>query len=122
VSARGLSDIVRDFLLDVGVQLPDEALPVPDETLPREPVPTPGEHRPFALIFAVDDDELVVIGQGVKLDFAAPQGSVEVDAVVELLLDEGRVVPGRVLNGDERLQVVPVDRVGAARVTLLRVS
>ncbi|KQP74376.1 hypothetical protein ASF40_03325 [Microbacterium sp. Leaf288] len=122
VSARGLSDIVRDFLLDVGVQLPDEALPVPDETLPREPVPTPGEQRPFGLIFAVADDELVVIGQGVKLDFAAPQGLVEVDAVVELLLDEGRVVPSRVLNGDERLQVVPVDRVGAARVTLLRVS
>lgn len=121
VSARGLSDIVRDFLLDVGVQLPDEALPVPDETLPREPVPTPGERRPFALIFAVADDELVVVGQGAKLDFAAPRGAVEVDAVTELLLDEGRVVvPGRVLNGDERLQVVPVDRVGAARITLLR--
>ncbi|MFE4724594.1 DUF5597 domain-containing protein [Microbacterium sp. NPDC056736] len=122
VSARGLNDIVRDFLLDVGVQLPAGPLPVPDETLPGEPVPTPGERRPFALVFAESDDDIVVVGQGVKLDFAAAHGSVEVDAVVELLMDAGAVVAGRVLNGDERLQVVPVDRVGAARITLLRIE
>ncbi|WP_345800767.1 DUF5597 domain-containing protein [Microbacterium sp. AZCO] len=122
VSARGLNDIVRDFLLDVGVQLPEEALPVPDETLPREPVPTPGERRPFALVFAEDDDTCVIVGQGVKLDFASAAGEVEYDSVTELLIEDGGIVPGRVLNGDERLQVVPVDRVGAARVTLLRLS
>ncbi|TQK18310.1 beta-galactosidase GanA [Microbacterium sp. SLBN-154] len=122
VSARGLNDIVRTFLLDVGVQLPDAALPVPDETLPQEPVPTPGEQRPFALVFAVADDELVVVGQGVKLDFATSDGGVEIDSVTELLLEKGELVPGRVLNGDERLQVVPVDRVGAAKITLLRLS
>ncbi|QIG39175.1 DUF5597 domain-containing protein [Microbacterium sp. 4R-513] len=122
VSARSLNDIVRNFLLDVGVQLPDEALPVPDETLPREPVPTPGETRPFALVFAEDDDSWIVVGQGVKLDFTADDRVVEYDSVVELLLGEDGIVPGRVLNGDERLQVVPVDRVGAARITLLRMA
>jgi hypothetical protein len=40
---------------------------------------------------------------------------------VELLLDGDRVVPGRVLNGDERLMILPTDRVGAARIRLVRV-
>lgn len=121
VRARGVSGLLREFLLDVGVQLPEEALPVPDETVPGAPVPAPGEARPFALVFAEGDDVFTVIGRDVKLDFAAGDGGVEYDQVVELLRGEdGAIVPGRVLNGDERLQIVPVDRVGAARVTLLR--
>ncbi|WP_194397128.1 DUF5597 domain-containing protein [Microbacterium atlanticum] len=121
ISARGLNSIVRNFLLDVGVQLPDEAVPVPDETLPGEPVPTPGEQRPFALMFAEEDDTVVIVGQGVKVDFrAGGAGRVEIDTVTELLITDGRIEDGRILNGDERLQVVPVDHVGAARVTLLQ--
>ena len=39
----------------------------------------------------------------------------------ELLIENGRIVEGRVLNGDERLMVLPNDRVGAARVRLVRI-
>jgi len=120
VSARGVTGLLRDFLLDVGVQLPEEALPVPDETLPGEAVPAPGEQRPFALVFAEADDAFIVIGRDVKVDFASAGAPVEYDEVVELLLEDGGLVEGRVLNGDERLQIVPLDRVGAARVRLLR--
>ncbi|MGR0219996.1 hypothetical protein [Agromyces sp. ZXT2-6] len=38
----------------------------------------------------------------------------------ELLVEDGEVVPGRVLNGDERLMILPNDRVGAARIRLVR--
>ena len=103
VSGRSLNDLVRNFLLDVGVQLPEESLPVPDETLPNEAVPTPGEHRPFVLVFAEDENTLVVIGQGVKIDYALEQGRVEIDEVHELLLRDGELIPGRVLNGDEQI-------------------
>lgn len=120
VKARGITGLLRTFLLDVGVQLPDEALPVPDETLPGEAVPTPGETRPFAIVFAESDDTFVVIGRDLKIDFVLDGETLEYDEVVELLLVDGVITPGRVLNGDERLQIVPVDRVGAARVRLLR--
>ena len=122
ISARGLNSIVRNFLLDVGVQLPEGDIPVPDETLSGEPVPTPGERRPFALMFAEDDDTIVVIGQGVKVDFSTGAGRVEIDTVTELLITNRPVEDGRVLNGDERLQIVPVNHVGAARVSLLRLQ
>ena len=38
----------------------------------------------------------------------------------ELRFDAGRWSGGRLLNGDERLHVVPFDDLGAARITLLR--
>ena len=38
----------------------------------------------------------------------------------ELRFDAGRWSGGRLLNGDERLHVVPIDDLGAARITLLR--
>jgi len=61
-----------------------------------------------------------VIGREVTLDYFAAGARVEIDSVQELLIENGRIVEGRVLNGDERLMVLPNDRVGAARVRLVR--
>lgn len=120
-SGRGVSGLLRDFLLDVGVRLPDEPVPMPDETLPGESVPTPGETRSFALVMAAaDEDTFIVVGRDMKIDFSCAGAILEYDEVVELLLKAGEVIDGRVLNGDERLQIVPVGSVGAARVRLLR--
>ena len=58
------------------------------------------------------------MGREVTLDFSAPDQRIEIDSVEELLMEDGQVVPGRVLNGDERLLVLPTDRVGAARIRL----
>ena len=93
---------------------------MPDETLPSAEVATPGEKRPFALIAGTGDDGFLVIGRELTLDFFAADARVEVDSVEELLLEDGRVVAGRVLNGDERLLILPTDRVGAARIRLVR--
>ncbi|MDN3496480.1 DUF5597 domain-containing protein [Planococcus sp. APC 4015] len=121
ITARGALSLLQRMLLDAGVHVPTTELTVPDETLPTSHITHRGDTRPFALIVGTGDDEFLVVGREITLDYFAGTGRVEVDSVQELLLEEGRVVPGRVLNGDERLMVLPTDRVGAARIRLVRV-
>jgi hypothetical protein len=119
VTARGTLGLFQRMLLDAGVQAPAPELSLADETTADAPVPAPAETRPFALLIAEDRDVVTVVGQGVTLDFASTE-RVEIDSVEELLVEAGRIVPGRVINGDERLSVLPTHRVGGARVRLLR--
>ena len=109
------------MLLDAGVHVPATELEVPDETVAGAQVTHHGDTRPFGLIVGTGDDGFLVIGRELMLDFFAADARVEIDSVVELLMDGGEVVPGRVLNGDERLMILPTDRVGAARIRLVRV-
>ena len=120
ITARGARALLRRMLLDAGVNIPDTALEVPDETVASAQIRTGGETRPFALIAAAGDDSFVVIGREVTLDYFAADARVEIDSVQELLLENGLVTDGRVLNGDERLMVLPNDRVGAARIRLVQ--
>ena len=120
ITARGARALFRRMLLDAGVNIPDTELRVPDETLPNAQIATRGETRPFALIAGTGDDGFIVIGREVTLDYFAADARVEIDSVQELLIEDGRVVTGRVLNGDERLMILPNDRVGAARIQLVR--
>ena len=122
IHARGMLKLFQQMLLDVGVDAPTLDVDVPNETIPHEPVTQPGERRPFGLVVATDENELIVIGQGLKLDFFVEGALVEIDSVEELLIQDGEVIDGRVLNGDERLTVLPTHRVGAARIRLLRVQ
>lgn len=119
ITARAALPLFRHIALDAGVVMPEGELPVADETIPGTLIPVEGERRPFALVWSRSDDMVVVVGQGLILDFATPNGC-EVDEVQELVLRDGNVIPGRVLNGDERLQNLPVTHVGGARITLLR--
>ena len=119
VIARAALPLFRHLALDAGVVMPDGDLPVPDETTPGTLLPTPGEKRPFALIMGRTDNTVVVVGQGLILDFWTLDGC-EVDEVEELVVRAGTVTSGRILNGDERLQNLPVTRVGGARISLLR--
>ena len=119
VIARAALPLFRHLALDAGVVMPEGDLPVPDETIPGTLIPIQGEKRPFALVMSRADDTVVVIGQGLILDFATPDGC-EVDEVEELVVRAGTVTSGRIFNGDERLQNLPVTHVGGARITLLR--
>lgn len=121
VTARGSLALFQKMLLDAGVHVPATELTVPDETVPSAPVTHHGDTRPFGLIVGTGDDEFLIIGRELMLDFFAAGARVEVDSVVELLMDGDELVPGRVLNGDERLMILPTDRVGAARIRLVRV-
>lgn len=119
VVARAALPLFRHIALDAGVVMPEGELPVADETISGTLIPVQGERRPFALVWSQSDDTVVAVGQGLILDFATQDGC-EVDEVQELVLHDGTVTPRRILNGDERLQNLPVTHVGGARVTLLR--
>ena len=119
ITARAALPLFRHIALDAGVVMPEGELPVPDETVTGTLIPVQGERRPFALVIGRSEDTVVVIGQGLILDFATEDGC-EVDEVEELVLHDGVVTTGRVVNGDERLQNLPVTHVGGARITLLR--
>ena len=120
ITARGARALLKRMLLDAGVSIPDADLETPDETLPGARMVTAGETRPFALIAGTGDGGFLVIGRELTLDYFADDARIEIDSVQELIIDDGEVVPGRVLNGDERLMILPNDRVGAARIRLVR--
>lgn len=121
ITVRGALALFERMLLDAGVHLPATELVVPDETVPAAQVTHHGDKRPFGLIIATGNDTFVVIGRELTLDYFVADTRIEIDSVEELLLEGREVVPGRVLNGDERLLVIPTDRVGAARIRLVRV-
>ena len=64
-------------------------------------------------------DEFVLVGQGVGVDFASDRVVVELDVVEEGRFQSGQWVPARLLNGDERLFLLPPDELGAVRIRLL---
>ncbi|WP_254791191.1 GH35 family beta-galactosidase [Blastococcus tunisiensis] len=122
VTARGSRELLGRMLLDAGVQPPPPPPPPPSETGGAAGPPAPRDTRPFGLLLAEGDDTFLLIGQGVTVDFGAPGEAVEVDQVQELRFEDGRWTRGRLLNGDERLHVVPLDEIGAARITVLRTA
>jgi hypothetical protein len=64
-------------------------------------------------------DQFLLVGQGIGLDFSRGTDAVEIDSVEEGRFDSGRWVPGRALNGDERLFLLPADDLGVVRIRLL---
>ena len=72
-------------------------------------------------MIAEADDQFLLVGQGVGLDFSRSGALVEVDSVEEGRFVDGRWVPGRALNGDERLFLLPFDGLGAVRIRLLSI-
>ena len=122
ITARGTLALLQHMLLDAGVRIPDPDLVLPEETLPGAPVPSPADKRPFGLVVGGGDGSFLVIGQGLTLDFFQVGGRIEIDSVEEILIEGGCAVVGQVLNGDERLRVLPTDRVGAARIRLAMIG
>lgn len=108
------------MLLDIGVRLPEPG-PRPSETITDAHGPNPGDPRPFGVIFATGPLEYIAVGQQAMIDFSKDGTSVEIDSVRELVLKNGTWVDGRILNGDERLTLLGVDRVTAVRIRLLAV-
>ncbi len=120
VTARGSRDILRRMMLDAGVPSPPPAPALPSETEGPGVLPMPGDSRAFGLLIAAEEAEFLLVGQGLTLDFSHPEDRVEIDHVEEGRFEAGMWRPGRVLNGDERLYVVPLDDLGIVRVRLLR--
>jgi hypothetical protein len=120
VTVRNGPKLLASLLLDAGVVVaPSPELP--QETDGSSHGPTAGDSRPFGLVAGLADGSFLVVGQGAMIDFSVSDADLELDFVRELRLVDGRWEEGRILNGDERISLLPPDRVGAARVGVLRV-
>ncbi len=122
IAVRDAGHQLRRALLDMGVPAPTETTEQPWETEGAAVMAVRSDGRPMGLLVQESDDTFLVIGTGLSLEFTHPSGPVEIDRLEEGRYSDGRWVRGRVLNGDERLQLVPLDRFGATRVTLLRLT
>ena len=121
VTVRNAPKLFATMLLDVGVVLPPPG-ELPDETEGAAHGLTPGDNRVFGLVAGLPDGSFFVLGQGAIVDFSQQHADLEVDWVREQRLLDGRWQDGRILNGDERLTIVPRDRIGAARLRLLELD
>lgn len=118
ITARSTRTVLNRILLDAGVPAPPPPPDLPSET-DAAARPAPGTLDPFGLLIRADDDTVIVVGLGLDLQFTRGGVELEIDEATELLIEDGRLRPGRVLNGDERLALVGMDAVGACRIRLL---
>lgn len=117
---RGSAEVLRSMFLDAGVQVRTEAGPASPRPRTRPWWPRPPT-RAMAVLVDLGDDELLAIGQGLMFEVAgAPGEVVEIDDAVEGRYEAGAWVSGRNLNGDERLNLLPLDRPAAVRIRVLR--
>ena len=121
VTIRNAAKLYTAMLLDAGVVLPPPP-ELPGETVGAAHGHTPGDGRPFGLIIAAAPLEYIVVGQGALLDFHKEESELEVDSVRELRLTAEGWQEGRLLNGDERLQVLQGSKISAARIRLLQAA
>jgi len=111
--------LLKQMLLDIGLQAPPPPPPLPSETEGPGTRPAPGDGRAFGLIIAEGNDTFLIVGKGFTADFAIGSKLAEVDRVEEGRFDAQGWKPGRTLNGDERLIVIPTDRIGTVRIKLM---
>ncbi|MFK0040619.1 DUF5597 domain-containing protein [Paenarthrobacter sp. NPDC090517] len=121
VSIRNAAKLYRAMLLDAGVVLPPPP-ELPGETEGSAHGHTAGDNRPFGIVIETAPLEFLVVGQGALFDFHQTDSELEVDSVRELRLTSEGWHEGRLLNGDERLQVLQSDQISAARIRLLAVA
>jgi len=121
IVARNARALLGRMLLDAGVGAPPPPPPPPSETDGSPHGPSLADQRPLGILIAEAEDQFLLVGQGVGLDFSRDGVLVEVDAVEEGRFANGEWVPGRALNGDERLFLLPFDGLGAVRIRLLSI-
>lgn len=74
----------------------------------------------YGLIIHSADNEFLIAGRGVSINFSATNAQIEIDSAHEGVFENGRWIPGRALNGDERFFLFPNDSLRIVKVTLLR--
>ncbi len=120
IAVRDTQSLLKQMLLDVGLQAPPPSPPLPSETEGPTSRPIPGDSRAFGLIIDEGDNCFLLLGKGYTADFATGSRIVEVDRVEEGQFVDGTWKVGRIINGDERLTVIPLDHIGMVRIRLLR--
>ena len=119
ITIRDTQSLLNQMLLDAGVQAPPPPPPLPSETEGLTSRPIPGDSRPFGLVIDEGGNTFLLIGKGFTADFSIGSRVVEVDRVEEGQFSKEGWKTGRILNGDERLSIIPRDHIGMVRIRLL---
>ncbi len=80
----------------------------------------PATSTGYGLVIQTGEDEFLIVGHAVDVKFAADGRPAEMDSAGEGVFENGRWIPGRTLNGDERYFLFPTDALQTVRVRLLR--
>ena len=123
LTVRNTQELFAHMLLDMGLEAPPAPAAPPSETEGEDTFPEPrgraglrpGHRRSR-------DDAFHIVGQNASLDFATAGANRGVGSRRGRIASSGRWQPTRILNGDERLRILPLDRVGAARVRVLSLA
>ena len=81
-------------------------------------IESPGDSRPSGIVIQLSDTEFYFIGKGINLSFSQPGYRIELDDVEEGRFENEKWIPMRNLNGDERLNIVPLHEIACVRVTI----
>jgi Domain of unknown function (DUF5597)/Beta-galactosidase len=121
-TVRGQRESVSKMLLDMGITVPATE----EERKPQNV----GDHaseftdvRPMGLVMMLAPGEFLVAGKDLSIDFYDKSDSTrpaELARIQEGQFIDGQWIPGRTLNGDERLRIVPANRFGMVRIKLLQ--
>ena len=120
IEVRGQREYLAQALRDMGIPLPAN----PPERVAQNRgtgMPELADARPAGLLLQLSSSEFLLVGRDLHIGFrlAKPPGErVEVARFEEGRYVDGRWVAGRVLNGDERLAVLPQDGYGMVRIRL----
>ncbi|MEG3175397.1 DUF5597 domain-containing protein [Sphingomonas sp. RB3P16] len=114
--------LLKRMLLDVGLQPPPPPQPLPSETEGPSSRPAPGDARPFGLVIYEGNDTFLLVGKGFTADFSKNGHLSEVDHVEEGSFIDAHWQATRIINGDERLGIIPDDRLAMVRIRLLPVQ
>ncbi len=80
----------------------------------------PTKSTGYGLIIQTGEDEFLIVGRAVDVKFTADGRPAEMDSAEEGVFENGRWIPGRTLNGDERYFLFPADALRTVRIRLLR--
>lgn len=120
ITIHNTRDLFSRVLVDAGVASPSVPAPLEPESFTGLFGPDPAEARAFGAILQTAEDEFLVMGCGLTIDFAHHTDIVELDRVREFRDEAGTWVEGRILNGDEHMRLVPGDSIGASKIRVLR--
>lgn len=79
----------------------------------------PEKAEGYGLIIQTGDDEFLVVARAASLQFTAPGEQVEIDWTQEGTFEKNAWIAGRTLNGDERHNLFPPDKLSTVKIRLL---
>ena len=114
MTIRGMMAQLKKMMFDAGVAGPGGGAGASDK--PGAPKKDPTS---FGFVIAGGPGEFYLVGQDFMVDFARNGKLAEIDFVEEGRFKDGRWIPGRRLNGDELVTLLPASGIGVVRVKLL---